>query len=178
MRKFALIIILSIFTHITMAQSNTNLIYPEINNYGGVVKVPSDAFTPITGEKIVIDIVNGPEDHSALNKDLDRVARLINLYKLSNIAPEQLDIKIVLHGGATTLALSDESYKTLLGSQNPNSELMQALLARGVAFYVCGQSFFRKGYKETDLHADVDMAVSAMTTLIMLQKEGYQLLIF
>jgi intracellular sulfur oxidation DsrE/DsrF family protein len=177
MKKVLLFSSLLISGFVAMSQSNVELSFPEIKGYGGVVEVPN-ALSPKLGAKIIIDIKDGASADDKLNPGLDRVARLINLYKLSEISPDQLEIKIVLHGSATNLVLSDEAYFERSKVKNPNAELISQLVERKVEIIVCGQAYLRKGYKLDELSADVTLGLSALTTIIEFQQKGFIALYF
>jgi intracellular sulfur oxidation DsrE/DsrF family protein len=59
---------------------------------------------------------------------------------------------------------------------NPNLELVEKLHAAGVRFYVCGQSLAFGKIARSELASPVEVALSAMTMLTVLQSEGYALL--
>jgi hypothetical protein len=64
-----------------------------------------------------------------VNKGLDRVARLLNLYGAAGLKAQDVKIMIVLHGEATKSVLSDTAYKARFQvDENPNLPLIRELL--------------------------------------------------
>src|SRR5690606_37663419 len=61
------------------AAPEKQLAFPIISGFGGVVTVPNAAEGPQRGAKVVFDVTAGVEPE-AVNKGLERVARLLNLY--------------------------------------------------------------------------------------------------
>ena len=151
--------------------------YPVISGYGGVVTEPSEMM-PTEGAKILIDLTTGHTTRTGVNSGLNGVARLINLYALAGINPDALDIGIVIHSKATPTVLDNAAYKEKYGKENPDLPLINALKAQGVKVMVCGQSFTKSGYARQSLNPSVVYALSAITTLVTFQQQGYQILDF
>ncbi len=154
-----------------------DLEYPIIKNYGGVVNVPN-TINPTKGGKMIIDITGTDVTKAGTNKSLDRVARLINLYGLAGIQPDELDIAVIIHGGATKTIITNEGFQEKYQSDNPDLGLIKALTDRGVKVMVCSQALARRGFKTEWLNPDVGLALSALTTLVDYQQRGYIQLIY
>lgn len=149
------------------------LAFPIIADYGGIVVLPKAIDPPRAGSKVVLDVTadSKPED---LNKGLERVARLLNLYGAAGLKANDARVAVVLHGDATQCALHDTAYRTRFGiAKNPNLPLIQILKAHGVQVSVCGQAVFNKGFQMSEVAPDLSVATSAMTLLINRQAEGY-----
>ncbi len=155
----------------------TTFEYPEIADYGGAVGFEK-SIAPVNGGKILVDLTTGDTDKQGINKGLDKVARLINLYALADVAPESLDIAVIIHGPATKVVLSNMAYQEKFQSTNPDRELIGLLRTKGVKVMVCGQALVRRGFGTEGLSTDVDLALSAMTTLVEYQQKGYAVLYF
>ena len=84
----------------------------------------------------------------------------------------------MLHGGAAKDALTQEAYRSRYQSDNPNVELMRQLAGAGVRLYICGQSMGARGFERAEIAGPVGIALSAMTVLVTLQGEGFQLIRF
>ena len=74
--------------------------------------------------------------------------------------------------------LSSAAYKTRFGVENPNEPLLAALRSKGVRIILCGQTAAHKGFGRQELAPGVEVAISAMTALVVLQSDGYQLISF
>ena len=57
---------------------------------------------------------------------------------------------------------------------NPNTQLFEALAEAGVKLYVCAQAANVFEVPREQIAAPVQVALSAMTALVMLEADGYQ----
>lgn len=147
--------------------------FPKIKANGGVFNMPNAAQQPRAGSKIAVDVTSS-SDPNQLNPALEKVARFVNLYAGGGKEPANVEIAIVFHGGATLAVLNDDAYKSTFQTEgNPNLALLQDLHHAGVQMYVCGQSLQGKGKSAQDVAVFVDTAVSALTTNVNLQSDGY-----
>jgi len=151
----------------------SELAYPVIKGYGGVVPLPKSAEQPRKGVKVVFDVTGGG-GLSELNKGVERAARLLNLYGTAGLAPTDVKIAVVLHGDATKVSLDDASYaKRFGGETNPNQRLFTELDKAGVEVLVCGQSLHAKGYSVDEVTRSIRIALSAMTAVSNRQADGF-----
>jgi intracellular sulfur oxidation DsrE/DsrF family protein len=151
---------------------------PVFSDYGAVYEI-SDLTVPLTKDfryKVLFDISKGPESEDELNRNIDSVARFINMHVKQGVKLENIDIAVVLHGKATLAGLSHEAYDERYLVKNPTLDLIDKLHAKGVKFYQCGQSAYYQNIKTKDLSPNVGMALSAMTMLTELQTQGYRLI--
>src|SRR4051812_20314803 len=96
------------------------LVYPIIPGVGGVVPRPDAAEPPLRGAKVVFDITADAKP-ADLNKGLERVARLLNLYGSAGLKASDVKVALVMHGEATKSALADAAYKEKFGTAgNPS----------------------------------------------------------
>ena len=100
--------------------------YPNIKEYGAVVELEG-ATLPTKPAKVIIDITSNSRGRGGVSSSMDRVARLINLYGLAGISSEELDITVIIHGGATKAVLSEEAYQDKFGQPNPDTPIIDAL---------------------------------------------------
>ncbi|MCR9294399.1 MAG: DsrE family protein [bacterium] len=146
---------------------------PRIEKFGSVVQFPEAYQQPRKGSRIVVD-VTGSAEADVLNASVEKVARYVNIYAGAGNEPADVEIAIVLHGGATLTCLNDDAYAEEFGvAKNPNLECLHELHEQGVAIFVCGQSLAGKGKAAEDVAVFVDVAVSALTSLVNLQQDGY-----
>ena len=118
------------------------------------------------------------EEADQLNASINPLARVLNIHAQAGLLPENLLLALVLHGGAGKDALHHDAYRKRFGMENPNLALLEALQQAGVRIYLCGQTASHRGYPKNDLAAPVQLALSAMTALVTLQAEGYELVAF
>ena len=149
---------------------------PIIADYGAAFVV-DNADRPLKDDHVykVVFEITGYDNPGGLNRNLDRVARFLNLHAKNGVAPENIQAAVVLHGAALVNALNEESYQTRFDSENPNRDIAEALSAAGVQFFVCGQSMGGRGVGKEELAEPFRLATSALTMVHELQAEGYTL---
>jgi intracellular sulfur oxidation DsrE/DsrF family protein len=156
-----------------MAQADETLVYPIIPNVGGVVPLPDAAEQPRKGAKVVFDITadTKPAD---VNKGLERVARLLNLYGSAGLKASDVKIALVVHGEATKSVLADDIYRSKFATdKNPNLAVIGELRKAGVEIFVCGQALAYKGFERSEVSEGVKVASAALTVVINRQADGY-----
>jgi uncharacterized protein len=127
--------------------------------------------TPYTEQKVVFDFYfDNPEK---INAALFWIRSLMNPLMDSpyDMAPEFLDIKVVIHG-TEIVALArknQEKYRDAV-------ERMRYYASLGVQFKVCGIAAQDYGYQPDDFYGFVDVVPSAITELAHWQLQGYALI--
>jgi intracellular sulfur oxidation DsrE/DsrF family protein len=69
--------------------------------------------------------------------------------------------------------LDDIGYREKEGVDNPNKELIRELHDAGVRIILCGQTAAARNLPLDRLLPEVEVALSAMTALLVLQEAGY-----
>jgi intracellular sulfur oxidation DsrE/DsrF family protein len=152
---------------------DAGLVYPLITRHGGVVSLPRAAEQPRKGAKAVFDITTDAKP-GEVNKGLEQVARLLNLYGAAGLTARDVKIAAVFHGDADKAVLSDEAYAARFKVvANPNLPLIRDLKKAGVEVFVCGQSLHDLGFKTEEVAGEVPVADSAMLVLVNKQTAGY-----
>lgn len=151
----------------------SKLAFPIIPKHGGVLPRPKAVEQPRAGAKVVFDTTADAKP-ADVNKGLDRVARLLNLYGVAGLKADDVKITIVLHGEATKSVLSDTAYKARFQvDQNPNLQLIRELQKVGVEVLVCGQALNYKGLPDDEVADGIPIAAAALTVVINKQTGGY-----
>ena len=160
--------------------SQTKSSGPIIENYGEVWKIEAPSYTTATSKefRVVFDIMNSPESHSQINKRIETAARFLNMHAQSGVERENLRVVLVVHNEATKDIMTSKAYRDRFSANNPNEALVEELIAAGVKFVLCGQSSLSRNYPIEEAIDGVQLALSAMTALVQLQDEGYQLIKF
>jgi intracellular sulfur oxidation DsrE/DsrF family protein len=150
---------------------------PAIQGYGPMHPLPDAAYQPQKGQtyKILFLIEEASDKPGDINRSLEAVARAINVFASAGVPAEHLKIVTLVSGPATALVLDDAHYKAQLGVANPNIELIHRLHAAGVDFAVCGQAALKKHFQFDWINPEIKPALSAMSTEIVLQAQGYVL---
>lgn len=151
----------------------TKLITPTVEGFGAILPRPSAIEQPRSGAKVVFDATADAKP-DAINKGLDRVARLLNLYGSNNMPASDVKVAIVFHGEATKSILSDAAYEQRFGqTANPNLPLIRKLQDAGVEVMVCGQALNYKGFPDAEVADGIPIAASALTVLMNKQADGH-----
>jgi intracellular sulfur oxidation DsrE/DsrF family protein len=148
---------------------------PIVDGYGAAFVVENSDVPLLENHvyKVVFEITEYDSDLSSLNRNLERVARFLNLHAKNGVSPENIQAAVVMHGAALVNALSNEAYQARFEQDNPNLDLVQKLAAAGVRLYVCGQSMAGRGFEKSELSEPFKLATSALTMMHQLQYEGY-----
>ena len=59
------------------------------------------------------------------------------------------------------------------GQANPNTALIAALRKAGVTLHVCGQALAKHAFDQSWVNNEVDVALSALSDLVIFQSRGY-----
>ena len=181
---FGVVIFASILLTVksSSAQNSRNDLHngPLIHNFGQPVDLPNAAFKTNTDMvyKVVFEIFQALGDPTGPHMRLETAARFVNLHAHAGVQPENIQLAIVLHGGGTQTALTNEAYRKRHTVDNPNLPLLNALSDAGVNIYVCEQSRIFSGTGADEVAAPVKSALSAMTAIVNLQEEGYHFLTY
>jgi hypothetical protein len=151
----------------------TGLIYPLVPGHGGGVPLPQAAEQPRKGAKALFNITADAKP-GEVNKGLEQVARLLNLYGAAGLNAGDVKIAAICHGAADKAVLSDAAYLARFKlAANPNLPLIRDLKKAGVEVFVCGQSLHDLGFKTEEVAEEVPVADSAMLVLVNKQADGY-----
>jgi len=150
---------------------------PIIDGYGASFTIDNSDVPLIEDHvyRVVWEITGYNGEPESVNRNLDRVARFLNLHAKHGVPAENMQLAVVIHGTALMNALNDESYSKRYQLKNPNLDLVNRLAEAGVQFYVCGQSMGFREFAKSELAAPIKLATSALTMVHQLQVEGYTL---
>ena len=155
-RAFLALVLCLTASAVAQQPAADKLVYPVIPKVGGVAPLPDAAEHPRKGAKVVFEITADAKP-ADLNKGVERVARLLNLYGSAGLKASDVKIAMVMHGDATKSALSDAAYKERFG----------------VEVFVCGQALAYKGFKKDEVSEGINFASAALTVVINKQADGY-----
>ncbi len=147
-----------------------------IPEFGQIADVKSEQPIPDGAVfKVRFDVGKGA-DAGKMNRQLQTVARFINMHVAAGMSEDNIQLAVVLHGKGATDVTRDEYYSTRHEhAQNANAALVEALAAKNVRFYVCGQTAAYYDIDNEDLLPGVKMSLSALTAHAVLNGEGYAL---
>ena len=143
---------------------------PIIEEFGAAAKVADERLSSTTQFKVAYDLVQAAEP-GQVSRRLETAARFLNMHGAAGVPAKNMKLAIVVHGGAHRDLLAT----TAEGGENPNADLIAALVAAGVSIELCGQTAAYYGVSQQDLLPGVALSLSAMTSHALLQQEGYTL---
>ncbi|MDH3733369.1 MAG: DsrE family protein [Gemmatimonadota bacterium] len=148
---------------------------PVIHSAGPVFEVPNpDVETPPEMQyRIAWEMVDPAPSPDQLNVHLVTAARFLNMHARAGVPVENLHLALVVHGQAGKAMLDDIGYREKEGVDNPNKELIRELHDAGVRIILCGQTAAARDLPRDRLLPEVEVALSAMTALLVLQDEGF-----
>ena len=151
---------------------------PLIKDGGAIHPLPDAAIQPDRNQtyKVVFSVSKAPTDPKDVNDALDHVARAVNIFVSAGVPLDHLKFVAIVHSAATSLVLDNANYKKRFNVDNPNLKLIQELKAAGVQIVVCGQALAALKYDVSELNPDIKPALSALSTIIILQQQGYALM--
>jgi intracellular sulfur oxidation DsrE/DsrF family protein len=151
--------------------------YPAIHGYGpehvwpGVVERPQARKT----YKALFDLTQGKAAADKVNPGLDHIARTVNIFAGAGVPLRHLRFAVIIHGPATPIVLGAAAYQAKFGHPNPNLALIAALRKAGVRLMVCGNALGDMHLTPAQVNPDIHVALSALSTVIILQDKGYAL---
>ncbi|HEN47232.1 MAG TPA: hypothetical protein ENI75_02585 [Mizugakiibacter sp.] len=102
----------------------------------------------------------------------------MNAFAIMGVPLKNLKFALVVHGPATSVVLSAKAFKAKFGYANPNLKVIDALAKAGVVLTVCGNALADNGYTPSEVNPKFKIALSAISTLVILQDKGYALMRF
>ncbi|WP_299223484.1 DsrE family protein [uncultured Aquimarina sp.] len=177
--KHTFLILLAILPGILLCQKESK---PGtiITQFGKTYEVDNPDFkTNTTSElKAVFDVGRSFGDSTKINPLINTAARYLNMHADAGVSLENLKVALVIHGSAANDILNNKNYNTKFGLDNPNTPLISALTEKGVQIILCGQTAAHRNISKSDVHPNIQFALSAMTALVQLQNENYKLINF
>jgi intracellular sulfur oxidation DsrE/DsrF family protein len=151
-----------------------NWVHPTIKEGGAVVSLPDSGMQPSKSAeyKVVFNVTNGG-NNDKLNPGLDRVARAVNIFTSAGVPMSQLHFVAVIHGPATPSVLDNAHYREKFNMDNPNLKLIDELTRAGVKVVVCGQALANNKFPQDWVYRQVEVTLSAISDVIILEQQGY-----
>lgn len=162
------------FASVTFAQEKVRgpvFDFVETTRVDADLQIPKDKVL-----KVVYDTYRGAES-GKVNSTFLSAARFINMHVDAGHPKENIKVAIVVHG-TTSLDVTQDSYygEHHDGAKNANAEVIAALVAEGVDFYICGQSAAFRGVTRENILPGIKFSHSAMSAHAVLQSQGYSII--
>lgn len=156
--------------------------YPVIKNskWSGVVPVNNvtENIDTTMKYKLLFNMTIWPKDSTGrrqLNEGLAEIGRIINLHVAAGVPKENLELAIVIHGGALNTYLKNDAFHKKFKTDNPNLDILKQFSDLHTKLIACGQAeaFFR--IPAEDMIPEVKTSFSAKVALSTYQLKGYVL---
>lgn len=148
--------------------------YPAIKSAGSVHPLPNAVYQPdktsIYKAVFVINDDGSPPEHA--NYGFKYVALAVNAFASAGVPMSHLKFVVVVRG-AVPAVLDNAQFQRHFHVDNPNLKLIHELEAAGVQVVVCGQAVAGYGYDYGWIDPSVKVALSGLSSIIMLQQKGY-----
>ncbi|HYW75128.1 MAG TPA: DsrE family protein [Gammaproteobacteria bacterium] len=108
---------------------------------------------------------------------LTPAARAVNIFASAGVPLEHLKFVVLIYGmEASSMVMDNVHYKERFGKDNPALKVIHELTKAGVKVVVCGQALAASGIEHGWVDKDVTISLSALSTMVILQDQGYALL--
>lgn len=111
-----------------------------------------------------------------VNGGLGRADAFLEIMESAGVSRDRVTVAVVVHGKAIFDVVNvDRHAAEVPGSDHPNAQLVEHLIASGAEIWVCGRSAAWQDVGDDDLLPGVRFAPSAMTAHADLQRRGFSL---
>ncbi|HVC37433.1 MAG TPA: DsrE family protein [Gammaproteobacteria bacterium] len=138
--------------------------------------LPDAAYQPdkTTVYKAVFAVTRPSKGANDPDGGLTPVARAVNVFASAGVPLDHLKFVVVIYGlDGGSMVLDNEHYKQRFGKDNPDLAVIHELTAAGIKVVVCGQALAALGIEHSWVDKDVTISLSALSTMVMLQNQGY-----
>lgn len=151
--------------------------YPVIKSAGSVHPLPNALYQPDkTSTYKAVFVINddgAPPEHA--NYGLKYVALAVNAFASAGVPTSHLKFVVIVRG-AVPAVLNNAQFQKHFHVDNPNLKLIHELETAGVQIVVCGQAVAGYDYDYSWIDPSVKIALSGLSSMIILQHEGYTLI--
>ena len=175
-KTFASICIFGVLILAKTAAAEPVWVHPAVPDFGASASLPDAGMQPDKNtEYRVVFNITGEGPNEKINPSLERVARAANIFASAGVPLSHLHFVAVIHGPATQSVLDNDHYREKFSVDNANVKLISELKSAGIKVIVCGQALAAKKFPHEWVNHDVEITLSAISTLIILQQQGYVL---
>jgi len=164
------------------ADLKNKAIYPVIKNseFSGVFPVMNvtEKADSTMKYKLLFNMTLWPKDsigRRKLNEGLAEIGRIINLHVASGVPRENLELAIVIHGGALNTYLTNDAFRKKFKTDNPNLDILRQFSDLHARLIACGQAELFFNIPAENMITEVKTAFSARVALSTYQLKGYTL---
>ena len=136
----------------------------------GAMPIPSASRT----YRIVFDLNTLGTGADGVNAGLKAVQALTKTYDFHGVSAGHRQFVMVLHAGATELALDDTAYTARHGGRgNPDALILSDLIAAGVEIFVSEESMSLRGLSKPQIMVGLRTGPTANLIFIDFESRGY-----
>jgi intracellular sulfur oxidation DsrE/DsrF family protein len=157
-------------------------IFPVIKNSEWSAAFPVSPVTenadPKMKYKLLFNMTAWSKDSASLrkiNEGFAEIGRIINLHVAAGVPKENLELAIVVHGGALNAFLKNDLYRKKFKTDNPNLDILKQFEALNTKLIACGQAELFFNILGEDMLPEVKTAYSARVAISTYQLRGYVL---
>ncbi len=152
--------------------------HPAIAGFGPVHTWPESTLKPEAGMtyKAIFDLTSKGKGLDKLNAGFDHIARTVNAFASAGVPVDHLKFAVIIHGPSTPIALSEKAFEAKFHHPNPNLKVIDVLTKAGVEIYVCGNALADNHFTPAQVNPKIKVALSALSTLIIMENQGYALM--
>lgn len=146
---------------------------------GPMHPLPNAAYQPRKAKiyKAIFAVTRPSKGANDPDGGLTPVARAVNIFASAQVPLNHLKFVVLIYGmDATPMVLKNAEYKKRFGKDNPNLQVIHELTKAGVEVVVCGQALAASGIKHSWVDPEVTISLSALSTMVILQNQGYALI--
>jgi intracellular sulfur oxidation DsrE/DsrF family protein len=154
--------------------------FPLIKNskWSGVFPVKDIKEKPDTSMKykLLMNLTEWEKDTASIRQissGLAEIGRIINLHAAAGVPKENLDVVIVVHGGALNAFLTNPEYQAKFKMDNPSMDILKQFLALKARFIACGQAKLFLDIPTEKMIPELNTALTAQVALSTYQLKGY-----
>ncbi len=151
---------------------------PAIAGYGAIHVWPqaTDRPDPAKTYKALFVVDSADKGRNGVNFALTDVARAVNEFAAAGVPLAHLHFRVIVKGEATPIVLNDAAFTARFHTANPDLGLIARLQKSGVAFLVCGNALYGFKANPAQLAPGIAVALSALSTEIIAQNQGYAII--
>jgi len=145
------------------------------------VAVASEPIMPQVNTNVRVVYPIGKDTwEGGVGEGLAFLKQLLQKYEEAGIPLEEVHISAIFHSGASYMVLRDEAYRRVghKEGENPNKEIINELLDKGVSLEICEMSMGKLGIARADLLPEISVVQSTFTRVIDLEMQGYAFIDF
>ena len=146
---------------------------------GPMHPLPHAAYQPskTTTYKAIFAVTRPSKGPTDPDGGLTPVARAVNIFASAGVPYKHMKFVVLIYGmAASPMVMDNTHYKKRFGKDNPNLKVIHELHAAGIKVVVCGQALAASGIRHSWVDPDVTIALSALSTMVILQNQGYAVL--